>query len=596
MFDSENTSSSPVDTTTEKSARNSVYDPRGFALEIFKSRYAFDEDETWDQACHRLSQQVSYAEKDENTKKKWKDKFYAELVSNRFMPGGRIWHAAGRPKGNYLNCYVIPVQEDSREGWTKAMSDMTIITAMGGGVGLNFAPIRPRGEPIRGTGGSAAGACGLMHIINAVGDVVRASGGRRPALMMCLDLDHPDIMEFLNKKLDLQQLNNANISVFIPHNKEKQFIEAIRENQDWPLEWNNKIYGTINARELWNKLITNTLKSAEPGVLNGHLMNRMNNIWYYKPIIATNPCAEIALEAYGACDLGAIVLTRFVTQDGQFDFDAFAETVNTAVRFLDNVIDVTVYPIHESQVEMTKVRRIGLGVMGLHHMLLLMGMKYDSEEAHAFVAKLFKFMRNRAYETSCFLAAEKGVFPEFDLNKYMQSGFFSTLSTGVQAKIKMHGVRNCALLCIAPTGTTSIVSDVSSGIEPIYALSYERRYRSGEEMKVEVVYDSMFKKFADEGRDMSILQSTYDLSVRSHLEMQKICQKYIDNAVSKTINVPSQYNFDEISDLILEYIPHLKGVTVYVDGSRGESPLSGAKSLEDALKNYGGCRSGVCEL
>lgn len=570
------------------------YAPQGFSKEIFQSRYAIEPTETWEEACNRVAQNVSYAETDELKKRRWKDKFADELLSNRFMPGGRIWHAAGRPKGNYMNCYVIPIQEDSREGWTKAMSDMTIITGMGGGVGINFSPIRPKGSPIRGTGGQSAGACGLMHIINAVGDVVRASGGRRPALMMCLDLDHPDIPEFLNKKLDLSQLNNANISVFIPHNKQDMFIDAVKNGADWPLEWNNKVYNTINAKELWDKLIFNALKSAEPGILNGHLMNEMSNISYFKPIIATNPCAEIALEAYGACDLGNLVLSRFVTDSGKMDFNLLGESIYTGVRFLDNVIDVTTYPVHESQVEMNKVRRIGLGVMGLHHMLLLMGMKYDSDEAFSFINELFKFIRNRAYEASCFLAAEKGAFPEYVADKFMESGFVKTLSNGIKEKIRLHGIRNCALLSIPPTGTTSIVCDTSSGLEPIYAFSYERRYRAGEDLKMEVIYDSMFKKFMDEGRDMSLLQSAYDIPVRAHLEIQKICQKYVDNALTKTINIPSSHNPVEISNLMLEYLPHIKGTTVYVDGSRGESPLSNAASLDDAMKNY--CPSGVCQL
>lgn len=568
------------------------YNPKDFALEIFSQRYALNEQESWTEACERVSDAVAVVESDTQVREVVSANFKEVLIKNLFMPGGRIWHSAGRPKGNLLNCYVVPC-DDSREGWAKSFSDTMITTGMGGGVGLNFSPIRPRGEKINGTGGQSGGPCGLMHIINASGDVIRASGGRRPALMMCLDVDHPDIIEFLDKKLDLSQLNNANVSVVIPPNRQDEFIKCIKEDLPWQLQWNGKAYGTISARELWHKLVTNALKSAEPGILNFDLANKMSNIHYYRPLISTNPCGEIALEAYGACDLGALVLPRFVNDEGQVDWQLLSHVVSVAVRFLDNVIDASEYPVEESKIEMRAVRRVGLGILGLHHMLLLLGYKYSSPEGLAFVDKLFNIIRNAAYAASIDLAIEKGTFPQYDA-RMLNSGYMKTVSDAIYARVLKYGIRNCALLTIAPTGTTSIVCDVSSGIEPIYAMAYERRYRSGEEMKVEIIQDRMFTKFMNENRDMSILESTTDLPVRAHFEMQKVCQKYIDNAVSKTINIPRAHNFDEISNLMLEFLPHVKGVTVYVDGSRGESPLSKPMTVDEVLKSY--CPRGVCAI
>lgn len=568
------------------------YEPAGFALEIFKSRYAMNPDESWNEACERLSSIMSVTEQSVEKKKDSYFAFKEILTKNLFMPGGRIWHSAGRPKGNLMNCFVVPT-EDSRNGWAKAFSDTLITTGMGGGVGLNFAAIRPKGSPIVGTGGVAGGPCGLMHIINAIGDVVRASGGRRPALMMCLDLDHPDIIEFLDKKLDLSQLNNANISVVIPYGKQDLFIQAVKNDLEWNLEWEGKVYSTVRAKELWDRLVKNALNSAEPGILNGHFANKMNNIHYYKPLISTNPCAEQWLEAYGACDLGALVLPRFVV-NGKFNWQLLGKTISYAVRFLDNVIDVSHYPVPEAENEMKSVRRIGLGVLGLHHMLLELGYKYSSQEGIEFIDMLFSFIRDTSYVASIELAREKGPFPQFDADGFLASGYVKQLSEQIRKSIADVGIRNCAVLTIPPTGTTSIVCGVSSGVEPIYAMAYERKYRSGEEMKTEVVYDSMMQKFLDEGRDTFILESAMDLSVRSHLEIQRICQKYVDSAVSKTINISATYDFDEVSALMLEYLPHVKGVTVYVDGSRGESPLSKPMSVEDVLKNY--CPKGQCAI
>lgn len=545
--------------------------PQGLGLTIFNDRYAFP-DESWEEAAWRVAAHVASAETNGNVKK-YADRFYQQLVSNRFNPGGRIWYGSGRPKAQLLNCFVVPTA-DSREGWGKTTSDVIVISGLMGGVGINLTPVRYRGATIKGTGGVATGAVSLGQLINGVGNVIVGGGGRRMALMLDLALNHPDVEEFLKVKLDLDELNNANISLVIPDNMPtERFVEMVRNREDIELEFGGVPTGkTINAGWLWDTLVDNSWKSGEPGILNGYLANKMNNIHYYKPLISTNPCGEIWLEAYGCCDLGALVLPRFV-KDGEFDWDALDESVRLGVRFLDNVLTVNHYPLPEIKENCENVRRIGLGVMGLHTMLLEMGMRYDSDEAFQFVDQLFGTIKNTAYDSSVNLAIEKGPFPAYD-SKFLDSGFAKTLKRGIRNKIREHGIRNCAMLTIAPTGTTSMVSGVSSGIEPIPAPVYWRTYFKPTEdgtrvRERELVVEEAFHKY-----DASILQSAIDVPIRAHFEMQKIVQKHIDNAVSKTINMAEDADKDEFSELWLEYLPYCKGTTIYRFGSREFEPIS----------------------
>jgi ribonucleoside-diphosphate reductase alpha chain len=547
------------------------FEPQGLGATIFKDRYARGPEETWLEACKRVADHVAQAE--ENGKvKKYSERFYEQLASNRFNPGGRIWYGAGRPKAQLLNCFVVPAA-DSREGWGKTTSDVIVISGLMGGVGINVSPIRPRGYTIKGTGGVATGSVSLMQLINGVGNVIVGGGGRRMALMLCLDINHPDLEEFLNVKLDQNELNNANISVVIPPEMSTdEFINKVRNNDEIALSFNGIPSGkTVNARDLWDRLVENAWQSGEPGVLNGYVANKMNNIHYYKDLISTNPCGEIWLEEYGCCDLGALVLPRFV-EDGKFDFDALDESIRLGVRFLDNVLTVNHYPLAEIKENCENVRRLGLGVMGLHTMLMDLGMKYDSPEAHKFVDDLFAFIKNTAYDASVTLAAEKGPFPAYD-PRFLDSGFTKTLKRGIRNKIREHGIRNCAILTIAPTGTTSMVSGVSSGIEPLPPAVYWRNYYKPtddgrRELTRELVVEEYYHKYPE------LIQSATDISVRDHFEMQKIVQKHIDNAVSKTINMAKDFPKDEFGDIWLEYLPYCKGTTVYRYGSRENEPIN----------------------
>jgi ribonucleoside-diphosphate reductase alpha chain len=317
------------------------------------------------------------------------------------------------------------------------------------------------------------------------------------------------------------------------------------------------------------------------------------------------------MSPYDCCCLGHLVLPRFV-KEGQFkdpsdkfDWDAFRTTIKTGVRFLDDVLSVNSYPLPEIESKCRQLRRIGLGVLGLHHMLIELGLQYNSADGLEFVDKLFKFLKNESYEASIDLAIEKGPFPGFDTEKYLKSAFVKTLKPSIRERIRKHGIRNCALNTIAPTGTISMVCEVSSGIEPIFAMAYERRYRKGEEKAVEIVADPLFKRYVAEGRNTKNFQNSYDLSIRDHLEMQRTCQKHIDNAVSKTINLPPGTSEEELSELYMEFLPELKGVTVYPVGSREDQPLTplpqerAEELVFEAILQAGGndaCKTGACDM
>jgi ribonucleotide reductase alpha subunit len=866
-----------------------TWEPQGLGLTIFQDRYARFEGETWAQACKRVATHVAAAE-DNGKAQKYGDRFEQELVDNRFMPGGRIWYGSGRPKAQLLNCFVVPTA-DSREGWGKTISDVIVVSGTGGGVGINCSPVRPRGSDIKGTGGKATGAVSLMQMIDRVGDVLVSGGGRRLALMLCLDVNHPDIEEFLNVKLNLNELNNANISVVL-NMESNEFVSSVREGKDIELVFGGRSTGaTINARDLWDGIVKNAWTSGEPGVLNGFEANRTNNISYYKPLVSTNPCitgdtyiavadgrnvvtieqltkegkdvpvycsdpitgqtvirmgrnprltgkkkevwrlrlddgtwldatpdhqimlndgsykelrnliageslrpfnsyesngyrqiadsgvdvgrggkrrsrrqyrliyefqngsipdgmnlhhvdfnkrndrlenlllmtekdhqrfhsermegdknpyfkmddswkfkfashpgeknpkyipvsndelighgrqcwidndwrlsqsiwaryakghglpqflgnqfrfgsftdfklavqsnhkvvsvefkgyedvydltvdehhnyhvatssdgygircsgitvhncGEIWLEEYGCCCLGALVLPRFVA-NGSFDWDALDESIRLGTRFLDDVLTVNHYPIPEIKENCETVRRIGLGVMGLHTMLLQLGYKYSGDDGRAFIDKLFGFIKNTAYDSSINLAIEKGPFPAYD-GRYLESGFVKTLKRGIRNKIKEYGIRNCASLTIAPTGTTGMVAGVSTGIEPLFAPVYWRHYfkptnDGNKELAKELVVTPEFQQFGD------LAEGAYDVEVSNHFEIQKIVQAHIDNAVSKTINLPKDYPVGQLSDIWLSYLPYLKGSTFYRQGSREFEPLEPVR-LEDAIK------------
>lgn len=558
-----------------------MYQPTGLSETIFKERYTIHPDETWSEASRRLAKHVSSAEIN-GDKPIIEERFYEEIVTNRFMPGGRVWYGSGRPRGQLLNCFVVPTQ-DSREGWGTTIHDVIVISGMGGGVGINCSPIRPRGARINGTGGIATGAVSLMQMINAVGDVLVGGGGRRLALMLDLNITHPDLLEFLDKKLDRKELTNANVSVIIDKRlPAESFIKKVRKGEDFDLVFGGTKHGKANAKEVWEKIVSNSWNSGEPGVLNGDLANKESNIWYYKPLISTNPCGEIWLEEYGSCDLGALVLPRFVNELGLVNWEQMKSTIHTAVRFLDNVLTVNEYPLNAIRDNNQNVRRLGLGIMGLHSMLIKMGYKYSN--SIDFIDQLMNFIKEEAYNASIDLAIEKGAFSAYD-ERFLDSGFTRrALNSSIRSRIRKNGIRNAAILTIAPTGTTGMVSNVSTGIEPLFAPAYWRRFfrptpDGSRQLDKELVVDPLW----DEVDDVSVLEGAYDITPENHFEVQRVCQKHIDNAVSKTINLAADFPVESLSDLWLEYLPDLKGTTFYRAGSRGQEPLE-AIPIEEAKR------------
>lgn len=587
-----------------------MFEPEGFSKEIFRQRYAFTENENWEEACYRVASQMAKAETPEKYTK-YQNKFFHELLSNRFCPGGRIWYNSGRNKPQLLNCFVLRADLDSKEGWGELSKEMIITSMTGGGCGIDFSDVRPNGAEIKGQKGEAPGPVELMKLINGNGAPVKAGGARRVALMFSLDLTHPDIEQFLDEKLKLGQLDKANVSVRIKDMDE--FINAIKNDEDLELSWKGKYHKKVKAKKLWNKIVKNAWESAEPGILNWDLALSESTIYYLEDVVTTNPCGEITLSPYESCCLGHLVLPRFIV-DGKINFEELGETIRIAVRFLDNVHSVNIYPLPQMSEKGQKYRRLGLGTTGLADMLALMGLKYGSKESNVFIEKLYKFISKQAYEASIMLAVEKGSFEGFDAEKHLKSGFVKRMSPKIKSLLADHGIRNCALLTIAPTGTVSILSgNCSSGIEPMFAPAYERRFWVKDKREKELVFHPLFKKFMEEGKDVSHFIGASELEVEQHMEVQKIIQKYIDNAVSKTINMPEKYPIKTMGEVWLKYLPFLKGTTFYRESSRGyinekgekEEPPLVALSMEDAKKQFTkeskdakivDCKSGKCEL
>lgn len=589
------------------------YSPSGFSLKIFQDRYAFTPQETWEEACLRVAHQMAIAESPEK-QKIYVDRFYKVLSTNLFVPGGRIWYNSGRTNPQLLNCFVLNPNKDSKEGWGQSAYDMIVTSMTGGGCGDDFSDVRPRGASIGGQRGAAPGAVELMRLIDACAQPVRNGGQRRVALMFSLDLSHPDIEEFLNAKLSKGELTHANVSVRSRHTK--AFIKAVKDDGEIELHWKGKYKRQVKARTIWDTIVKNAYNSAEPGFLNWEFVEHESNIYYIEDLVTTNPCGELALAAMEPCCLGHIVLSRFVVE-GDIDYPALGDTIRLAVRFLDDALSVNHFPLAAMKTKSADLRRIGLGTTALADTLALLGHRYGSEEGNKFIDKLYRFISKAAYEASVLLAIEKGAFPLCNPLKHVESGFMKRMPAKTKSLVLEHGIRNCAILTQAPTGTVSILSDnCSSGIEPMFAPAYERRYFELDVRKTELVFHPLFEKFMLEKRDVSHFVGSHDLTVRDHLEVQRIIQKHVDNAVSKTINLPHDYPIEDMEQLWLEYLPHLKGTTFYRETTRGyvdpktgevqEPPLS-AIPLKEAKKRFKEkhaigteavmeCPSGVCQI
>jgi len=600
----------------------------GLGQEIFESRYAYPGEKTWAERSKIVAKVIASAEKDED-KEKVEKYFYDAIGSGDFIPGGRIIYGAGRNRGNHnlLNCYVI-IPEDSVDSIGQTVQDMYRISCAGGGVGFNVSKIRPKGDDIGSVQNSAPGSVSVLQMINEVGEHVRAGKNRRTALMGILNVTHPDLMEFLSVKLDQGQLNNFNISVAITD----RFLEAIELNEDWYFSFNNKEYHTfqmlrnegdeiisvigmdeddalrraenfhrkewkdtftclgqndIKARDLWDLIWKNSVESGDPGIYNIDLANRYTNVSYFERLDSTNPCGEISLPSYGNCCLGNINLSNMVLDDGSdIDWKRLARTVRTGIRFLDNVLTVNKFPTERCKHVGERSRRVGLGVTGLHYMLIKLGVKYGNEKCLELLERLFSTIRDEAYKQSIYLARDKAPFPEFDYKKYLNEEFAKTLPARIRMLIKRHGIRNAVMLTIPPCGTISMLHGVSSGIEPIFSAMYNRRYRQNNIWKDQLVVDPLFKEFFEQGVPLDNFVGAYDVPPEDHIKVQATVQKYIDSCISKTINIPTTSTPEEFSQAALDYAPYLKGLTVYRAGSKGNEPLEAIPLTQTNVDKY----------
>lgn len=555
-------------------------------------------EEMWD----RLANAMASVEATEEKRKEWNAKFRWLLDDWKLVPGGRIAAGAGASDELTLfNCYVIPSPHDSRGGIMKTLSEMTEIMARGGGVGINLSSLRPRRAVVKGVNGTSSGSVSWGGLFSYTTGLIEQGGSRRGALMLMMNDWHPDVEEFITVKQTPGRVTNANLSVCVSN----AFMRAVKEDLDWELVfpdtsdpeydevWDGNLekwkrlgkkvvtYRTVRAREIWNTIIESAWKSAEPGVVFMEYYNQMSNSWYFNPIISTNPCGEQGLPAWGVCNLSAINLSKFYDA-GKHDvaWDELARVVRYSTRFLDNVIDKTPYHFPENEANQKKERRIGLGTMGLAELLIRLEIRYGSPESLAFLDKLYGFIAREAYLASTEIAAEKGSFPAFEADKFLQSGFMKNMAEAfpeVAEAVRSKGMRNVTVITQAPTGSTGTMVGTSTGIEPYFAFEYYRQSRLG--LDKQYVPIAQEWKEAHPGEELPPwFVTAMDLSAEDHIRVQAAIQRWVDSSISKTANCPADFTVEETAKLYeLAFELGCKGVTIYRDGSRDTQVLSTTK-------------------
>ncbi|WP_339784710.1 adenosylcobalamin-dependent ribonucleoside-diphosphate reductase [Paenibacillus sp. FSL R7-0313] len=558
-------------------------------------------EEMWD----RLAKAMASVESTADQRATWESKFRSVLEDWKLVPGGRIAAGAGASDELTLfNCYVIPSPQDSRGGIMRTLTEMTEIMARGGGVGINLSSLRPRRAVVKGVNGSSSGSVSWGGLFSYTTGLIEQGGSRRGALMLMMNDWHPDVLDFITVKQTMGQVTNANLSVCVSN----AFMEAVKQDGDWDLvfpdtndpdydtEWNGDMqqwkaaghsvihYRTLKAREIWHTIIESAWKSAEPGVVFMEYYNQMSNSWYFNPIICTNPCGEQGLPGWGVCNLSAINLSKFYDETNHdVAWDELAETTRISARFLDNVIDATPYHFEENRLNQQRERRVGLGTMGLAELMIKLRIRYGSPESLEFLDKLYGFMAKAAYLASAEIAAEKGAFPAFEAEPYLQSGFMKNMVATypeVGETIRKQGIRNVTLITQAPTGSTGTMVGTSTGIEPYFAFKYFRQSRLG--------YDEQFVPIAQDWLDEhpgEALPDYYvtamDLSAENHIRVQAAIQQWVDSSISKTANCPADFTVEDTAELYeLAFDLGCKGVTIYRDGSRDVQVLSTSKKEE----------------
>ena len=500
----------------------------------------------------------------------WEKEFYSALEDFKFLPAGRILAGAGTGRSVTLfNCFVMGTIPDDMGGIFDMLKEAALTMQQGGGIGYDFSTIRPKGADVKGVAADASGPISFMDVWDSMCRTIMSAGSRRGAMMATMRCDHPDIEEFISAKEDPARLRMFNLSVLVTD----PFMKAVKDETSWDLVFKGKVYKTVQALDLWNKIMRGTFEFAEPGVIFIDRINQMNNLAYCEEIAATNPCGEQPLPPYGACLLGSINLARFVTNpfelNATIDIESLSKIVKTAVRMMDNVVDVSRFPLEAQANEAIAKRRIGLGVTGLADALLMMGLRYGSEDAVSKTEEWLHQIARTAYLTSSEIAKEKGSFPLFDVDNYLSSKSLLGMDKDVRASIAENGIRNALLTSIAPTGTISLYAgNVSSGIEPIFAYSYNRKVlqKDGSHLEEEVMDYAvqMWREKYGEKEFPDYFVSAQTLDPIDHVRMQSAAQKWVDSSISKTINCPVDIDFNSFKEVYMEaWNTGCKGCTTY---------------------------------
>jgi ribonucleoside-diphosphate reductase alpha chain len=575
--------------------------PQQFSIDVMLEKYAKGDETQIDDIYRRVARGVALAEP-EARRSQVETEFFDNFRRGA-LGAGRIMSAAGTGiEATLINCFVQPVgdaiqgvDEAGLPGIYVALLQAAETMRRGGGVGYNFSAIRPKGARVHSTGSAASGPCSYIDVFDASCRTVESAGSRRGAQMGILDCSHPDLLEFIAAKHEKGRWNNFNVSVAVTD----EFMRAVSDDASWQLVHHAEpspalrassdarrrddgmwVYREVRAREVWDIIMRSTYDVAEPGVVFMSRMNDDNNLRAIESIRATNPCGEQPLPAYGCCNLGPLNLTRFVRDPfaqrhggtPSFDWAQLEKSTRTQVRFLDDVLDVTLWPLAEQADEAAAKRRIGVGFTGLGDTLVMLGIRYNAQEGREFAARVGRTMRDVAYRASVDLARERGAFALFDAEKYLEEGTFaSRLPDDLKAEIRLHGIRNSHLLSIAPTGTVSLAfaDNASNGIEPAFSWTYQRNKRMADGGRQSfVVEDHAYRLYRELGGDVKALPdyfvSALDMSAHDHLEMMAAVQPFIDTSISKTVNVPADYPFDAFKDLYFDaWHRGLKGLATY---------------------------------
>lgn len=524
-------------------------------------------DTTVEDTWRRIARDIASVETEASL---WEGRFYSALEDFKFLPAGRITAGAGTArKVTMFNCFVMGAIPDSISGIFRQLEEAALTMQQGGGIGYDFSTIRPKGADVKGVAADASGPLSFMDVWDSMCRTIMSAGSRRGAMMAVMRCDHPDIEQFITAKSDPARLRMFNMSVLITDD----FMEAVKADGSWELIFDGKVYRAVQARDLWNKIMQSTYDQAEPGVIFIDRINAANNLGYCEEIAATNPCGEQPLPPYGACLLGSINLARMVEDpfgdNARLDEDALNDLVAVAVRMMDNVIDVSKFPLEAQAREAAAKRRIGLGVTGLADALLMVGLRYGSDRAAEQTERWLHAIARAAYLASVGLAKEKGAFPLFDAEPFLASGTMRQMDEDVRGEISRHGIRNALLTSIAPTGTISLYAgNVSSGIEPVFAYAYTRKIleKDGSRREEEVVDYAvqMWRDMKGEAPLPAHFVDAQTLAPADHVKMQAAAQKWVDSSISKTINCPEDIGFEAFQDVYMQaWDSGCKGCTTY---------------------------------